>query len=63
MAIFDETGALVQSDPYQAPGKGEEGEGPRAAAGFAPAVSGPYFVRIQETEGETASFSLIYSYK
>jgi len=61
VTVFDETGALVQSDPYQDEGKTDEG--PKAAAGFSPDVSGPYFVRIQETEGETASFSLLYSYK
>lgn len=63
ITVFDETGAPVESDPYQDAGKPQEGEGPKAAAGFAPSVSGPYFIRIQELEGDPASFSLLYSYK
>jgi len=61
VSVFDETGALVQSDAYEDAGK--TGEGPKAAAGFAPSISGPYYVRIKETEGDAASFSFIYSYK
>jgi hypothetical protein len=55
IAIFDETGRPVHSEPYQ--------EGPKAAAGFSPSASGPYFVRIEELEGEPATFCLLYSYK
>ena len=80
VSVFDETGALMQTQPYQseilkdalpagdaAKGnsstKSDSDEGPKAAAGFAPAVSGPYYVRIQETDGEAATFCFIYSYK
>ena len=55
IAVFDETGKPVQTEPYEDEGK--------AAAGFAPEASGPYFVRIQELEGESTTFCLIYSYK
>ncbi len=61
LSVFDETGALMKSEPYQEEAKGDDG--PKAAAGFAPAVSGAYFVRIQETKGDAASFSFSYSYK
>ena len=55
ITVFDESGKPIQSEPYEDAGK--------AAAGFAPEASGPYFVRIQELEGEPATFCLIYSYK
>jgi hypothetical protein len=55
MQIFDESGKSVTFEPYQ-----DEG---RAAAGFAPAASGPYFIKIEETEGDPSSFVLVYSYK
>lgn len=55
VTVFDESGKPVAVEPYQDAG--------RAAAGFAPEVSGPYYVRIQETEGKPATFCLIYSYK
>ena len=63
VTVFDETGAQMQSDNYDDAGPSAEDEGPRAAAGFAPTVSGPYYVRIKETDGAPASFSFIYSYK
>ena len=53
--VFDETGKPVEVNHYQI--------GATAAAGFSPESSGSYYVRIQEMEGEPASFSLIYSYK
>src|SRR5215210_930590 len=55
VTVFDESGKQVQTEPYQ--------DDARAAAGFAPETSGPYYVRLQEVEGEPASFCLIYSYK
>jgi hypothetical protein len=55
VAVFDEAGKALASEPYE--------ESARAAAGFAPETSGPYYVRIQEIEGEPANFCLIYSYK
>jgi hypothetical protein len=55
VTVFDESGKPVETNNYQ--------EGARAAAGFSPEASGPYYVRIQELEGEPAQFCLIYSYK
>lgn len=55
LTIFDETGKAQTTEPYQDQAK--------AAAGFSPEASGPYYVRIQELEGEPANFCLIYSYK
>ncbi|MEI8342973.1 MAG: hypothetical protein WCH43_15730 [Verrucomicrobiota bacterium] len=55
VTVFDETGKPVEVNNYQ--------NGSTAAAGFSPESSGSYYVRIQETEGEPASFCLIYSYK
>ena len=55
VTVYDETGQLIESEPYQDAGK--------AAAGFSPAASGCYYVKIQEMEGEAADFCLIYSYK
>jgi len=55
VSVFDETGKPLHSEPYS--------DNARAAAGFAPEVSGPYYIRIEETEGAPASFCLMYSYK
>ncbi len=55
VAVFDEAGKPVQTQKYE--------DGAKAAAGFAPDASGPYYVRIQELDGEPATFCLIYSYK
>ena len=55
LTIFDETGKAMESDPYT-------GEG-NAAAGFSPQISGPYYVRIQEVEGEQTDCCLLYCYK
>lgn len=55
VTVFDETGRPVESEPYQ--------DGVRAAAGFSPTTSGAYIIRIEEVEGDTASFCLLYSYK
>jgi hypothetical protein len=55
VSIFDETGKPVQTEEYQGQG--------RAAAGFTAEISGPYFVRVTQVEGEPAIFSLVYSYK
>ena len=55
VTVFDETGKPVEVDNYQ--------NGATAAAGFSPESSGSYYVRIQELEGEPASFCVIYSYK
>ena len=55
VSVFDETGKLIETEPYQ--------EGATAAAGFSPGASGPYFVKVELVEGKTAAFCLIYSYK
>jgi hypothetical protein len=55
VTVYDETGRAVQSEPYQ--------QESQAAAGFSPETSGPYFVCIQEVEGNPASFCFLYSYK
>lgn len=55
IGVYDETGKPVEFEPFT--------EATRAAAGFAPRVSGPYYIRIEETEGAPASFCLLYSYK
>jgi hypothetical protein len=52
--LYDEAGKLVTTEPYS--------DAPRAAAGYAPDASGPYFVRIANP-GAPAVYSLIYSYK
>lgn len=53
--VFDETGLPLKSEPYQ--------EGFTAAAGFSPDASGPYFIKVEQLEGDPASFCLLYSYK
>ena len=55
VSVYDETGKRVTTEGYDA--------GEKAAAGFAPASSGQYFVSVDLVEGEEGSFCLIYSYK
>jgi hypothetical protein len=55
ISIHDEAGKPVAIEPFN--------EESRAAAGFAPQSSGPYYVRIESQEGDSASFCLLYSYK
>jgi hypothetical protein len=55
VTVFDETGAKVDTEPYQ--------EGAKAAAGFSPGASGPYYVKVELAEGASAAFCLLYSYK
>lgn len=55
VTVFDETGKPLAYEPYQ--------EGATAAAGFSPTVSGPYLIKVEELEGDPASFCLLYSYK
>lgn len=54
IGVYDENGKLVQTDPYSDPH--------RAAAGYSPDASGPYYVRIANA-GAPATYCLIYSYK
>ena len=55
VTVFDENGKPVSSEAYQ--------DGAKSAAGFSPAASGAYIIRIQETEGDPAGFCFLYSYK
>src|SRR6184192_4697984 len=55
VSVYDETGKQVTTEDYNA--------GEKAAAGFAPANSGQYFVSIDLVEGQAGSFCLVYSYK
>ena len=53
--VFDESGKPMTVDTHE-----DEG---RAAAGFEPAASGPYLIKIEEVEGEPSAFALVYSYR
>jgi hypothetical protein len=53
--VYDETGKLVQTEPYN--------EGEKAAAGYSPTSSGQYYVMVDLVEGNESSVCLIYSYK
>jgi len=55
LAVYDENGKLMPMEPYQ--------DSSRAAAGFSPPASGPYWIKVSLTEGKAASFALLYSYK
>jgi hypothetical protein len=55
VSVYDETGKRVTTEGYDA--------GEKAAAGFAPANSGQYFVSVDLVEGQEGSFCLVYSYK
>ena len=55
VSVFDEKGKPVPTEFYE--------NNAQAAAGFAPQVSGPYIIRVQELEGDPASVCLLYSYK
>jgi hypothetical protein len=54
ISIYDESGKLLKTNPYADPS--------RAAAGFSPDTSGPYYVRVADP-GSAATYCLIYSYK
>jgi hypothetical protein len=53
--VFDETGALVTTEKYNA--------GTKAAAGLSVANSGEYFVSVRVDEGAPAGVCFVYSYK
>ena len=55
VAVFDEKGQPVDFQTYE--------DGAVAAAGFAPEVSGRYFVKLAAVEGGKSQFCLLYSYK
>ena len=54
IAVYDETGNLVKTNPYT--------DAHRAAAGFSPDNSGPFYLKIADT-GAPATYCTIYSYK
>ena len=55
VTLFDETGKPLGYEPFQ--------DGASAAAGFLPAISGPYLVKVEVLDGALAAFCLLYSYK
>ena len=55
LTVYDETGKPVATEPYE--------NARQAAAGFAPQISGPYYIREEEAEGPPATFCFLYSYK
>jgi hypothetical protein len=55
ISLYDESGKPIECEPYA--------EGATAAAGFSPAVSGPYYVKIELIEGAACALCLVYSYK
>ncbi len=55
LAVFDETGAPVETEKYDS--------GTKAAAGFSVNSSGQYFIRVRLEEGEAAGVCFVYSYK
>jgi hypothetical protein len=75
--LYDETGKLVKTAPYasaaaetakQAATDPQGNPDPdadtnRAAAGYSPDTSGPYYLRIANPTGTAATYCLIYSYK
>lgn len=55
VSVHDETGAKVSSELFT--------NGPTAAVGVAPTISGPYYVAVRQLDGEPATYCLMYSYK
>ncbi len=55
VTVSDEAGLPVESELFQ--------QDSCASAGFAPTASGPYYVIVQELEGDPATFCFVYSYK
>jgi hypothetical protein len=55
VSLYDETGKRMTTEDFSNEDK--------AAAGFAPANSGQYFVSVDSVEDQEGSFCLVYSYK
>jgi hypothetical protein len=55
ISVHDEAGKPVPIEPYS--------DESMIAAGFAPQVSGAYYIRIESQSGAAANFCLLYSYK
>jgi len=56
VTAYDETGAALQiEEPYQ--------DGFNAAIGFSPLASGPYYIKVEELDGDATAYCLVCSYK
>ena len=55
LSVYDESGAQVVTESYDA--------GEKAATGFSPTSSGQYYVSVDLVDGQESSFCLVYSYK
>jgi hypothetical protein len=55
VTVHDDAGRPVAGELYE--------DGARAAAGFAPDVTGTYFVKLEQSGNQPVVFCLIYSYK
>jgi hypothetical protein len=55
VSVYDETGNQMKTENFSS--------GDKAAAGFAPSISGQYFVSVDSVEDQEGSFCLVYSYK
>jgi len=55
VSVYDETGNQMSTENFS--------NGDKAAAGFAPANSGQYFVSLDSVADQEGSFCLVYSYK
>jgi hypothetical protein len=55
VGVLNEKGEPVDYQTYE--------DGPAAAAGFVPEVSGRYFIKMDLLEGDKSQFCLLYSYK
>ncbi len=53
--LYDENGRPLITEDFQ--------DNEKAAAGFAPTVSGQYFVAIGPVESDASTFCLVYSYR
>src|SRR3954462_12459192 len=53
--VYDESGKPVKTEDFE--------DEDKAAAGFAPTISGQYFVSIGPVENEAGTFCLVYSYR
>lgn len=55
ISLYDENGAQVVTESYNAGGQ--------ASAGYSPTSSGQYYVSVDLVDGQESSFCLVYSYK
>jgi hypothetical protein len=55
ISVYDEAGKPMTVDVYA--------EDSKAAAGFSPEASGPYYLQVKAMAGTPATFCVIYSYK